>query len=117
MRKLSKEDVQWSIECLPEDLPVRGNAQASGDSASDKECEDYILRELAFGNCWAWCTIRVTCKWKAWYGVAYLGGVSVQDEGDFTFGNSDYYEQLQYEALEDLNGSLQRAAAELGELE
>ena len=50
----------YAIECLPEDIPVEGNASAI-DPETDTEIAAEIRRQLESGNDWAWCTVCVTC--------------------------------------------------------
>jgi len=60
MKKITAEDCEIKVEALEEDIPVRGNALASGDAEADRACEDEILARLEAGDIWAWCTVRVS---------------------------------------------------------
>ena len=40
------------VTAAQDDIPVRGNAMASGDDATDRECEDDILTRLDSGDVW-----------------------------------------------------------------
>jgi hypothetical protein len=91
-----------TIACLAEDTPVRGNF-ASGDDAEDRAMEDDILSQLADGNEWAWCYVRVTATWEEFKGIASLGGCSYLSESDFMRCEGD---NLTSEALEDLARSI-----------
>lgn len=51
---------------------------------------------------WGWCTIRVTAIKRGDIGHAYLGGCSYQDAKDFVVRSSGYYEELVYEAMNNL---------------
>lgn len=113
MRELIETEVEFEIECLPEDLPVRGNAIASDDPEFDKKVEDEILDKLERGFEWAWCCVRVIARWEGFEGDAYLGGVSCDNEEAFTTGDSDYYEALKQEALDLLNLRLAETAQKL----
>lgn len=114
--KVPEKDVEYTIDCLPEtDLPIEGNAMASGDDAADKAAEDEIREQLESGNEWAWCTVRVTAKWKNWTGVDFLGGCSYTGEADFKTGG--YYEDMKKQALESLKASVQHHADEAEGLE
>jgi hypothetical protein len=75
------------IYTQPEEIPVRGNALASGDDAADMECENEILSRLAAGEEWAWCmvTVRVTLPCGR-FAEDYLGCCSYEDERDFRAG-------------------------------
>lgn len=72
-----------------DDIPVRGNAMASGDWAVDREVEDEILERLDRGDVWAWASVKVTATlWgpkndKLLTASVYLGGCSYKDEADF----------------------------------
>lgn len=106
MRKLTEDDVTFTITCENEDIPIKGNAMASGNDKEDKEVEDQIIRDLMSGNQWAWCCVKVTAEWNGFRGVDYLGCCSYKDEEDFKEGG--YYEQMKTQALDDLNSSLQK---------
>jgi hypothetical protein len=79
------------------------------DEETDARIESDIRRELANGNEWAWCVVRVTAKWGDYEGYAYLGGCSYRDETDFTHPDG-YYPQLKTEALDDLNSIIAKHA-------
>lgn len=113
---LTVADVVVTISAEPDDLPVRGNAMASGDADADREVEDEILARLDRGDAWAWASVRVRATWTApsgrtYHGDAHLGGCSYADEADFRTGG--YYEQMVEEALDDLNASLADLRADL----
>lgn len=82
--------VEYERELLPEDMPVEGNAMASGDPAIDQETYDWIHDQLARGNEAAWATARLTAhlrfSWEpgvlneASTGDFYLGGCSYESE-------------------------------------
>lgn len=78
-----RKEATITVQCLPEDIEVRGNCMASGDDAVDKECEDRIVADLENGNDWAWCTVKVTAEWNGITGVDYLGCCSYDSEKDF----------------------------------
>lgn len=106
-------DVTITLTAEPDDLPVRGNAQASGDDALDREAEDEILARLDRGEAWAWASVRVRATWTApsgteYHGDAYLGGCSYRDEAEFR-EDGGYYDQMAAEALDDLNATLDTA--------
>jgi hypothetical protein len=100
---------EFEIECLPEDLPVRGNASFI-DEETDRAIEDRIIADLERGNEWAWCTVKVTarligCEWLE--GESSLGCCSYASEEDF-IKNSGCLDDLKREAVKDC-----RAAAGL----
>ncbi len=102
IRKLTKEDVKFRVNAVDDDLPVRGNAQASGNYESDREVEDGIIDRLEGGDVWAWALVTVTAHWKEFVGQAVLGGCSYKDEADF-ISSGGYYDQMCEEALKSLN--------------
>lgn len=105
---MTKLEVAYKVECLPEDVPVRGNAMVSGDAAYDKKVEDKILRDLR-SNPWAWCTAKVTA-----YAIAdgvllesdpeYLGACSYKSEADFKAGG--YYDDMARACLMSLSAEI-----------
>lgn len=119
LRKLKASDVTFTIECLPEDIPIEGNAMASGDDSFDAGvCRD-IQRALDRGNPWAWCCVKVTATYTApngqtFRGSDYLGACSYESEEDFVRCN-DYCVDMKDRALEDLNDSIARIASGIPE--
>lgn len=111
MRQLTANEVEFEIECLPADMPVRGNAMASGDAEHDKKVEDEILADLENGNEWAWCTVRVVAKWEGFEGEDYLGGCSYESEEAFIADGC--FEDMQDAALSDLNDKLAALSSKL----
>lgn len=95
------EQVNFTLTIEPEDIPVRGNAMASGNDATDKKYEDEIIERLNNGDLWAWCSVCVTAERKGVEGVDYLGGCCYKDEKDFKEGDS-YYKDMQRQAYDDL---------------
>lgn len=111
IRKLTKDDVKFTIVVEPEDIPIRGNYMVSGDDAADKEAEDEVIKDFNNGNVWAWCTIRVKAHWGSFSGSDLLGGCSYKDEQDFK--DDIYYEDMKKGALEDLNEQIQKTFDEI----
>ena len=107
--------IQYRIEIEQDHIPVRGNAIASGDDATDKKIEDEIIERLDNGDTWAWCSVCVVAEAGGVEGRAYLGACSYKDEADFRAGG--YYEQMQAEAKDDLLEQLRRAKTTLEEIE
>lgn len=95
------DEVEFSIECEDEDIPVRGNAISSGDDKHDRECEDEIIADYESGNYWAWCCVHVTAKWKSLEGDDYLGCCSYKSEEDF-IRTSGYYDDMKQAAYNEL---------------
>lgn len=111
-RKKIAAGVTFELECLPEDIPVRGNAMASGDDAADREYEDEIIRRLDAGDVWAWCTVKVTARFGAFEGVSYLGCCNYRDEEDFTQPGG-YFEDMEAEAFDALLCEMDTAVGNL----
>jgi hypothetical protein len=104
-RELNWEEVTFSVECLPEDAPIKGNVMDSGDPDADAREEERIYNAYQT-NEWAWCCVRVVATWGEFEGDAYLGCCSYESEEDFKQGG--YYDDLANEALSALD---QRIAA------
>jgi hypothetical protein len=97
-------EVEYEVECLVEDMPIRGNCMASGDDVVDEDCAKEIESRLADGNDWAWCCVKVTARWHTFESTEYLGGCSYEDEEDFRKGG--YFEDMQDEALHILTNQI-----------
>jgi hypothetical protein len=115
VRKLTAEEVIFTVQCEPEDIPLEGNVMCSDDKAFDRQCEDNIRRQLNDGNEWAWCIIKVSATYiapndQSFVGKDYLGGCSYESKEDFMVGNSDYFNDMKDNALEDLNTSIANLA-------
>src|SRR5687768_1674990 len=94
-----RSGVAYTLEIEPEDIPIRGNAMASGDPAVDRKAEDWIRRQLNTGNQWAWCQVKVTASKGEHQGCDYLGACSYKDTKGFLKGC--YWRDMKHEALED----------------
>ncbi len=110
--KFNEKDVFYELEADFDDLPVRGNALASGDDAEDKRVEDEIIERLNNGDVWAWASVKVTARWKGLEGTNYLGGCSYVDEKDFK-SPGGYYEDMKAEALADLKDTIKKLQAKV----
>ena len=111
LKPLTLDDVTVTLECLPEDVPVRGNAMASGDPDVNRETEEWIFSELSAGNDWAWACAKVTVRWGEFTGDDYLGACSYRNEADFVADG--YYSDMVASALDDLNQTMARTFASL----
>lgn len=98
---VARDEVTFELRIHDEDMPVRGNAMASGDNALDKQVEDEILARLDRGDTWAWCCVEVIAKFRSLQARTFLGGCCYRDEADFK-ANSIYYEDMMDEAYKDL---------------
>lgn len=101
---LTADMVDWQLECLPEDMPIRGNASAWGEP-DDSEYAERIENELADGNQWAWCQVRLVGRYKGLTASDSLGGCSYASEEDFRQGG--YYEDMRAVVLADLQKQLE----------
>lgn len=117
---LSDSGYIYRLECLPEDIPPEGNASAI-DETTDAEILAWIHSELAAGNEWAWCCVKVTCEHKdlldtGLRGYDSLGGCSYKSEYDFrTDEHYQYMCETARQDLEDKVKAILRAAAGGGE--
>lgn len=66
-----------------EELPIEGNAVASGDDAADRAEEDRIRTEFESGNVWAWATVTVRAEFMGYIAEEHLGCCSYDSEKDF----------------------------------
>jgi hypothetical protein len=104
LRRLTKEEVTFRVGVTEEFIPIQGNAQASGDDASDREVENEILLRRAAGDIWAWAIVKVEASWKNFSEITQLGACSYDSEQ--AFRESGYYEEMCNEALSYLQEAL-----------
>lgn len=106
-----------TIEVIAEqdDIPIRGNAMASGDDDVDRKVEDEILARLDGGDVWAWAAVEVRATLGRYTGSDYLGACSYADEADFR-ANSGYFDGMRGEALKALTASIEDAQEYLTQL-
>jgi hypothetical protein len=110
-RQLTETEVEFIIDCIPDDTPITGNASAI-DEETDAAVEADIREELARGNEWAWCVVRVTALWRGYEGHDYLSGCSYACREAFT-REAGYYPDMRARALEALNEALADHARKL----
>jgi hypothetical protein len=113
MRKLMRKNVEITLECLPEDCQLEGNVSCI-DDATDAANIAWVREQLESGNEWAWCTARVTVRWRGFEGSDVLGCCSYASEADFI--KCGYYADMVDEALRMLNESVARAALDIASL-
>lgn len=106
--QIPEDEVTYTLDVQPEDIPVRGNALASGDDEEDRRAEDEIIERLDRGDTWAWASVLVKAEWNGFTGTAGLGCCSYRDEADFK-AEGGYYEGLKTEAFDDLYGTVASA--------
>jgi len=96
-----RSGVAYTLEIEPEDIPVKGNAMASGDDKEDKKVEDWINRQLRSGNLWAWCTVVCTARLGDKEGRDTLGACSYKSTAQF-IQPGGYWKDMKAQALADL---------------
>lgn len=101
IRQLDENEVEFAIECHPEHEPIEGNCSAI-DRLTDQRVERWIRRELAQGNKWAWCIVRVVARWRGFEGDDCLGCCSYRSEKEFRHPEG-YFPQMRRGALRRLN--------------
>lgn len=76
--------VIYTIKIDPEDIPIEGNVQASGDDEADKKQEAWVREQLTSGNQAAWCCVEVTATvtvdGETFTGTDCIGGCSYENE-------------------------------------
>jgi hypothetical protein len=75
IRKLTKDEVTFSLRIEDEDLELEG-AFASGDDDADIADIADIRDRLERGDLWAWCCVFVTATWGNHSFSTNLGGCS-----------------------------------------
>lgn len=105
LRRLRADEVEFVLKVVQDDMPVRGNAMASGDDAADKAYEDEILKRLEYGDVWAWSLVTITAKWKGWEVHDTLGACCYLSEEDFKKPGG-YFDDMKTVALHELNNLL-----------
>ena len=91
-------EMVFSVHCLPEDLPIRGNCMCSGDDEADEAAALEIERQLDAGNEWAWCTIEVKAQLGSLHASSHLGCCSYESEE--AFKACPYFEDMKTDACE-----------------
>lgn len=102
---LTLSQIDWEIICHPENIPIEGNALASGDDEEDEKEYRRIYRELDSGNQWAWCCVEMKGTFKGLSASDFLGGYSCDSEEDFKTGG--YFEDMQQIVLSELQGKIE----------
>src|SRR5438876_910237 len=100
VRALTEREVEFLLECQPEEASIEGNCSAIDDE-TDAETEQWIRAGLDRGNEWAWCYVMVRARWNGFEGWDSLGCCSYLSERDFRDGG--YYEDMRRAALAHLN--------------
>ena len=113
--------VSVKLEVHQSDIPVKGNAMASGDDKYDRKVENQILKRLNDGDVSAWfdCVVTVAIEWedgtKEYEYEAFdsLGGCSYTSVKEFIDPDGYYGDMLEtawdtviYDAGKDLGKDL-----------
>jgi len=102
MYQIPRDEIEFTVECLEEDMPIEGNVCATGDLVEDKEQEHWVRRQLREGNEWAWCTVKVSASWNGLTAEDYLGCCSYESAEDFKQPGG-YYDDMKAEAAAELD--------------
>lgn len=105
IRKLTKEDVKITVVAEEEDTRVEGSFD-SGDKTLDDELVYEIEQNIALGNVWAWCCVKVTVTWGEFSAFDCLGCCSYENEAEFKADG--YYDDMVGVALDKLNENVQK---------
>ena len=104
--------VTYSVTVEPEDIPVEGNASATGDLEYDHETELWIFDQLKRGNVAAWAVVTVTASvtinGETFSGYDSMGGCSYQSEASLVKSALEEY-CMKDGALDDLRRTLSKA--------
>lgn len=102
---MKTDEIKFTVECLDEHIPIKGNAIASGDNEYDRKVEEKLKRQLR-DNPWAWCSIKVIGEYRGLTAVDYLGCCSYKNEKDFR--NSPYFKDMRDNVIADLQEQVNR---------
>ena len=79
-------NIEFKFTIEQEDIPVRGNAIASGDDVFDRRVEDEIITRLTRGDICAWCSVRVDAmirvEGQLFVGTAGLSACSANSDAE-----------------------------------
>ena len=112
LRKLTADEVTFTLTVEEEPTPVRGNFMSTDNPEQDKKDEDEIINRLDCEDIYAWCWVKVTAQWKGFVGSDSLGCCTYNNEQDI---KDDLYEEMCSNALADLNKMLETNYAQLQE--
>ena len=116
IRPIRSEEATIRVLAEPDDIPVEGNACASGDDGFDREVEHNILSRLQQNDVWAWAAVTVVVTWGSFEGRDHLGCCSYADAEDFKQPGG-YFDDMVSEALAELNRSVREAYQQMKERE
>ena len=107
MKTLTNTDAKFTLTATPCDIDAYTDLAGC---MSKKEIKA-LLREADW-NVWQWCNVEVNATYKGLEASAYLGACSYKDEDDFR-ENSGYFEEMQAEALADIQAQAEAIASAL----
>ena len=98
--------VSIKLEVRQSDIPVKGNAMASGDDKYDRKVENQILKRLENGDIAAWfdCLVTVYIEWTddqndyEYQGTDSLGCCNYASIKQFVKQSGGYFEDMLNEA-------------------
>lgn len=105
-----KDLVEYKFEALPEDVDPR-------DMFDDDNDVSWVYDQLDIGNESAWFIAKVSCSYKGFEGVEYLGGCSYKSFADFLEEKDGYYEDMKHAAFLDLVEQLEETKQAIQQLE
>lgn len=107
-KKAAQFPIVFDLEMHADQIHLVRGSFATDDPAVDRADEDEIIRRFNEGDDWAWANVRVRAVSPLTDIVGYsgwLGGCTYANEKDFR-SNSGYFEDMCYEAAEDLKKKL-----------
>ena len=104
----TKETVTWTLKAEQDEMPVRGNAMASGDDEADRKYEDEIIDRLSNDDIWAWAQVTLIGTWHGLTVEDHLGACTYKNEAEFKAGI--YYTDMQEEVIIELTARAQEVA-------
>lgn len=112
IRPLLADELTFVVEYLPE------TDVSPDDHCAHEGCEGcctWVREQLAAGNEWAWCTIRVAARWQGFAADDLLGCCSYASEEQFRQPGG-YFEDMKVTALHRLNAAVTAANQRLAHL-
>jgi hypothetical protein len=106
LKPITVDEATITLTVQQEDALIVDNAMDSGYPDIDRDCVQDIIERLNQGDVWAWAFVTVTVTWHTFSGINYLGCCTYKDEDDFKTSDSDYYEDMVSEALDNMNNSM-----------
>lgn len=102
LKSISVADVEWELICEPEQIDV-------ADHFEDEQDIEWVQEQLANGNEWAWCHIRLVGHFRGLQCWDSLGANSYSSEA--AFRADGYFADMQLEVLR----QLQEAASNIAD--